>query len=540
MSKEHTIITDRSIVDQLPTTPIDSIGAIVQDMRASFASGTMRDINFRKQQLQALLRGLREHEQILLDASAMDMGRSPQESRFFDLRPVEYEIGQFLRYIDKWARPDKHPLASEQTAFLMSSMEVRKEPLGTVVIIGAWNFPARLNLVPLIGALAAGNTVVLKPSDVAVQSAIAIGDLVTEYLDPRVVRVVQGGVVQTTELLKQRFEHYFYTGSGKVGKIVAKAAAEHLAGVTLELGGKSPVVVHSDVSDLEAAAARIMWGKLTNAGQTCVGVDYMLVHRAVKDRLLILCMNYIENAYTRTPQQSPDYVRIINDRHWQRIMALLNNTTGDILNTCDDGPDQADRYIPPTLVDGVRPEDSLMSDEIFGPVLPIITYDILDEALDYINSHDQPLTLYAFGSSKTTEYIISNTRSGGAVVNDAYMHMAAHHYPFGGTGPSGVGRYMGKYSFDTFSHHRSVLKNSLRFPPAQIDCVRFPPYSGPESEWKSGGRDLAFPHNFWLRTSFWGKAFTFIPFWRLLASARVVVLGLVYGRSATRARKHPK
>ncbi|ORX74461.1 aldehyde dehydrogenase [Linderina pennispora] len=483
MSKEHTIITDRSIVDQLPTTPIDSIGAIVQDMRASFASGTMRDINFRKQQLQALLRGLREHEQILLDASAMDMSRSPQESRFFDLGPVEYEIGQFLRYIDKWARPDKHPLASEQTAFLMSSMEVRKEPLGTVVIIGAWNFPARLNLVPLIGALAAGNTVVLKPSDVAVQSAIAIGDLVTEYLDPRVVRVVQGG-------------HYFYTGSGKVGKIVAKAAAEHLAGVTLELGGKSPVVVHSDVSDLEAAAARIMWGKLTNAGQTCVG-------------------------------QSPDYVRIINDRHWQRIMALLNNTTGDILNTCDDGPDQADRYIPPTLVDGVRPEDSLLSDEIFGPVLPIITYDILDEALDYINSHDQPLALYAFGSSKTTEYIISNTRSGGAVANDAYMHMAAHHYPFGGTGPSGVGRYMGKYSFDTFSHHRSVLKNSLRFPPAQ-------------SEWKSGGRDLAFPHNFWLRTSFWGKAFTFIPFWRLLASTRVVFLGLVYGRSATRARKHPK
>ncbi|KAJ1944084.1 Hexadecenal dehydrogenase [Linderina macrospora] len=389
---------------------------------------------------------------------------------------------------------------------------------------------------PLIGALAAGNTVVLKLTD----SAIAIGNIVTEYLDPRVIRVVHGGIPETSELLKQRFEHYFYTGSGRVGRIVAKAAAEHLGGITLELGGKSPVIVHNDVSDLGAAATRIMWGKMSNSGQTCVGVDYLLVHRSVKDRLVELFMNYIENAYTRTPQQSPDYVRIINDRHWQRIMALLNATSGVILNTCDDQPDQADRYIPPTLVDGVRPDDSLMTDELFAPVLPIITYDSLDEALDYVNSHDQPLALYAFGSSATTEYIFANTRSGAAVANDTFFYMAANNYPFGGTGPSGVGRYMGKYSFDTFSHHRSVLRNKLWFPPPRVDSVRIPPYSGPGNAWKTGGRDLAFPRNYWMRTTLLGKLFTLIPFWRLMTSMGVLFRGLVYGRSATRARKQPK
>ncbi|ORX74459.1 aldehyde dehydrogenase [Linderina pennispora] len=483
-------------------TPIDAISTTVQDMRSSFKKGTMRDISFRKQQLKALMAGLRAHEKLIADAITADFGRAPQESIFYDILPVQFEIGQALLNMDKWAQPDKPAL-------------VRKEPLGTVVIIGPWNYPIRLILLPLIGALAAGNTVVLKPSELAPNSARAIENLVTDCLDPEVVRVVHGGVAETTELLKQRFEHYFYTGNGMVGKIVAKAAAEHLAGVTLELGGKSPVIVHEDVSDLGPAATRIMWGKLVNAGQTCVGVDYVLVHRSVKDRLIELFLNYIENAYGRLPQKSADYPRIINDRHWQRIMALVNSTKGTVLHTCDDQPDQNDRYIPPTIVDNVSFDDPLMSDELFAPVLPIITYDSLDEALGYVNSHDQPLALYSFGSDKSNEYVFANTRSGGALANDTVFHLAAGNFPFGGTGPSGVGRYMGKYSFDTFSHHRSVLKKAIAFPPPSVDSLRFPPYQGEENAWKPKG---------------FGLLLTMVPLWRLMVSVGPLLRGMAKGR----------
>ncbi|KAJ1957304.1 hypothetical protein EC988_000896, partial [Linderina pennispora] len=436
MEKEHTIISGLSTEPELCLTSIHAIGVTVQEMRTSFAQGTMRDIKFRKQQLNSLLAGVRKNSKLLLDALSMDLGRPTVESEVFEIAPVEYEIGQFLKYMDKWAKPDKHKLGSEQAALLMCSMEVRKVPHGTVAIIGAWNYPIRLILLPLIGALAAGNTVVLKPSELAPHSAMAIEILVSECLDSDAVRVVQGGAAETSELLKQKLDHIFYTGNGKVGRLVAKAAAEHLAGVTLELGGKSPVVVHHDVADLGATATRIMWAKLANSGQTCVGADYLLVHRSIKDKLVVLCQNFIENAYTKSPQKSPDYTRIINDRHWQRIMELLDATEGNIINCTDDQADQADRYIPPTLVDGVRPNDPLMSHELFGPILPIITYDTLDEALNLINSRDQPLALYAFGSSKTTEYIVANTRSGSAVSNDTMYHMAANNYPFGGTGPS--------------------------------------------------------------------------------------------------------
>ncbi|KAJ1944909.1 hypothetical protein FBU59_002466 [Linderina macrospora] len=515
----------------LTFTPVEAISTTVQEMRTSFKQGTMRDMEFRKQQLKSLLAGLHERETLIADAITTDFGRAPQENVFYDILPVQFEIGQILLNVDKWAQPDKPALISDQTAFLMSSMEVRKEPLGTVVIIGPWNYPIRLILLPLVGALAAGNTVVLKPSELAPHSAKAIESLVTEYLDPRVVRVVHGGVPETTELLKQRFEHYFYTGNGMVGKIVAKAAAEHLAGVTLELGGKSPVIVHSDVSDLGVAATRIMWGKLLNAGQTCVGVDYVLVHRSVKDKLIELFLNYIENAYGRLPQKSADYPRIISDRHWQRIKSLLDATKGTVVPTCDDQPDQADRYIPPTIVDNVAFDDPLMSDELFAPVMPIITYDSLDEALDYINSHDQPLALYSFGSNKSNEYVFANTRSGGALANDTVFHLAAGNFPFGGTGPSGVGRYMGKYSFDTFSHHRSVLKKAIAFPPPSVDSLRFPPYQGEENAWKPIGFGLVFPSTYWMRRTFWGKLLTLVPLWRLIVSVGPLLRGLTKGRN---------
>ncbi|KAJ1939754.1 aldehyde dehydrogenase 3, member A2, partial [Linderina pennispora] len=343
-----------------------------------------------------------------------------------------------------------------------------------------------------------------------------------------------GAAAETTELLRHRFDHLFFTGSSTVGRLVGKAAMEHLAGVTLELGGKSPAIVHHDVADLGPAAMRIMWSKLTTAGQTCVATDYVMVHRLVKDRFVQLCKNFIENAYTRTPHKSPDYARIINRRHWQRIMDLLSATNGTVLQVCDDRPDQNDRYIPPTLVDNVAFDDPLMVDELFAPVLPIITYDSLDEVLQFVNSRDQPLALYAFGSSKTTEFIFTNTRSGTAVANETMFVSAASNFPFGGVGASGIGRYMGKASFDTFSNHRTVLQAPLALPPPAIDSVRSPPFTGPENEWKQDAAGVAFPQNYWLRTTVLGKMFTFVPLWRLIDSVSTLASGLKYGRDMTK------
>ncbi|ORX66792.1 aldehyde dehydrogenase [Linderina pennispora] len=436
---------------ELAFTPVSKISTIVADLRGAFAEDIMRPVSYRKQQLQALLEGVRQHSDLLAQALYLDLHRCKEEALLYDIQAVEFEIGQALANIDTWVRPEHNRLASDQTGFLTSSMEVRKEPLGCVVIISPWNFPVRLTLLPLIGALAAGNTVVVKP--------VGGGAYVLRTsLDAR--------VLQTTELLKQKFDHFFYTGNGAVGKIVAKAAAEQLAGVTLELGGKSPAIVHNDVADLGPTAMRLVWAKLMNAGQACVGLDYLLVQRSIKDKLVELLTEVVHKAYTRTPQKSAEYGRIINQRHWQRLTDALAASSGTVVPIVDDVADKADRYIPPTLVDNVTASDSLMRDELFGPILPIITYDTLDEALQIVNSRDQPLALYVFASDKTSEYVLQHTRSGGAIANDAMFHLAAHNFPFGGVGPSGVGNYMGRYSFETFSHKRSVMKRPLWFPPA--------------------------------------------------------------------------
>ncbi|KAJ1951075.1 hypothetical protein FBU59_000370 [Linderina macrospora] len=523
---------------ELAFTPVAKISTIVNGLRSAFADDVMRDIGFRKQQLQALLQGVRENSDMLAQALKLDLNRSKQEAMFYEIEPVEFEIGQFLQNLDTWTKPDTNRLASDQIGFLASSMEVRKEPLGTVVIISPWNYPLRLTLLPLIGALAAGNTVVIKPSEVAPYSAMAMQHVLTTCLDTRVVQLVQGGVDETTELLKQKLDHFFYTGNGTVGKIVAKAAAEQLVGVTLELGGKSPAIVHNDVADLGPTAMRLVWAKLTNAGQSCTAVDYVLVHRSIKDKLIKLLVEVIHEAYSRTPQKSADYGRIINQRHWQRLMDALAATGGSVVPVADDEADKNDRYIPPTVVDDVTPTDSLMRDELFGPILPIIAYDTLDEALATINGRDQPLALYVFGSNKTIEYVMGHTRSGAAVANDTMFHMGAHNFPFGGVGASGVGNYMGRYSFETFSHSRSVMQRPLWFPPPGVDTLRLAPFDGPQNAWKAEvGPAMMYPKNYWLRRTFWGKLLTLVPLWRLLAATGPLLLGLLKGRAAVKATR---
>ncbi|KAJ1731780.1 hypothetical protein LPJ72_003763 [Coemansia sp. Benny D160-2] len=518
MSKEHTTVTDSALDDcDLVYTPVKSIGGIVDELRTSFDGGTLREVSERKQHLRALLKGLRAEEKRLLAAVRNDLNKSEDETYMYELSPVLFEIGLFLDKLDKWARPESASIAGEQPAFMLSKAQVRREPLGTVLVIGAWNYPIRLALLPLVGAIAAGNTVVLKPSEGAPHTAAAVERLLTEYVDARVVRVVQGAVEEATELLQHRFDHFFYTGNGTVGRVVARAAAEHLAGVTLELGGKSPAIVHADVADLEPTAFRIMWAKLTNAGQTCVGVDYLLVHRSVKDRLIPLLVDASRGMFGAAPQKSADYGRIINARHWTRLDDMLRASEGTPVAVVDDVADKADRYIPPTIVDGVRGDDSLMRAEIFGPILPIVTYDTLDEAIAFVNERDHPLALYVFASAASAERVISRTRSGSASVNDTMFFMGSHATPFGGVGPSGVGSYTGKASLDTFSHHRHVLKRPMWFPSPGLDSMRGAPFSGRENSWKARlCCALSYPTARPLRQTLLAKLATFIPFWRLL------------------------
>ncbi|KAI9504502.1 hypothetical protein GGI25_005544 [Coemansia spiralis] len=537
MNKEHTTVTGALTECDLQYTAVDSINGIVSELRTSFSSGTMRNISFRKQQLRALLQGLRDEKQNILDAAFYDLQKSRSETDIYEYQAVIFEIGKFLENLDKWAKPEGNWLSMVQPAFLLSKSEVRKEPLGCVVIFGAWNYPLRLVLLPLVGALAAGNTAVIKPSELSPHTALAIERMVNKYMDPKVVRVVQGAVDESTELLKQKFDHYFYTGNGTVGKIVAHAAVEHHAGVTLELGGKCPAIVHADVTDLVPTAFRIMWAKLVNAGQTCVGVDYLLVHRSVKDKLVPLLVETTKGMFGDSPQKAADYGRIINKRHWNRLMSVLNATEGTPINVTTDEADENDRYIPPTIVDGVRGDDSLMRDELFGPILPIITYDTLSEAIDFVNSRDQPLSLYVFANKASAEHVISQTRSGSASVNDTMFLLASHSTPFGGVGPSGVGRYTGKSSFDTFSHHRHVIKRPLWFPTPGVDSLRGPPFEGSANSWKLPlGISLVYPTVRPLRQNVFSKLLTFVPFWRLFVILPAFLWALAVAKPTIKRR----
>ncbi|KAJ2487808.1 hypothetical protein IWW37_005101 [Coemansia sp. RSA 2050] len=538
MEKEHTLVSGQLDKSELQYTSVEAIGGIVSTLRESFASGTMRDISFRKQQLRALLKGLREDKKALLDALYHDLHKSHAESLYAEFDSVEYEIGQYLDNLDKWLKPSRNPLASVQPALLLSKSEVRKEPLGVVVIIGAWNYPLRLVLLPTIGAIAAGNTVVLKPSELAPHTAQALQNMVTRNMDSSVIRVVQGGIEESTALLKERFDHYFYTGSGSVGRIIARAAADHLAGVTLELGGKSPAIVHADVADLVPTAFRIMWSKLANSGQTCVATDYLLIHRSIKDKLVPLLVEAVAGMYGKSPKESPDYGRIINARHWNRLMGALSATEGTQIAVTDDLPDEGDLYFPPTIVDGVRPGDSLMKDELFGPILPIITYDTLEEAISLVNSRDQPLALYVFAKSDSAEAVVSRTRSGSATVNDTMFILASQSNPFGGVGPSGVGSYQGRHTLDTFSHHRHVMKRPIWFPTPGVDSIRGPPFTGKENGWKVNlSRQMVYPSLWSLRDSTLGKLVTLIPFWRTLATIPGFVRALVQSKPIIHRRK---
>ena len=445
---------------------------LVSHLRASFDAGKTRSIEWRLGQLRALERLLVEQESALIEALVADLGKPPLEVYLAETSVLQKELSETRKRLRKWMKPTRTstPLVTQP-----GKSRIHKDPLGVVLILSAWNYPVNLAIAPMIGAIAAGNCVVLKPSEVAANTSALLARLLTEYCDPDCVRVYEGGVPETTALLEQRFDHILYTGNGHVGRIIMTAAAKHLTPVTLELGGKSPVYVHPD-ADLKMVARRILWGKFTNAGQTCIAPDYILAHRDIYETLLEEMAATVRRFYGEDPSQSADYARIINARHHRRVMALIDSGTPVVGGT---GDEEA-RYIAPTILKDVALDSPIMQEEIFGPVLPVLSIDGPDEAIALINARPKPLALYVFsGLKKVVNAFIERTSSGGVTVNHVMLHFAVLGLPFGGVGESGQGAYHGRHTFETFTHHKSVLTKPLAVDPALL----YPPYTDKKKSW---------------------------------------------------------
>jgi aldehyde dehydrogenase (NAD+) len=450
-----------------------SPGAAVDRLRRTFQTGRTRPLDYRRHQLDGILRFLKEREGEIEAALRDDLGRPAFEVYASEVAFCAAEARLTRRKLGSWSRPKR---VATSIVGQPGSSWIYPEPKGVVLIIGPWNYPLQLVLGPLIGALAAGNCAVIKPSEVAPAVSSLVATLLPQYVDPECTAIVEGGVPQTTALLAGRFDHIFYTGNGTVGRIVMEAAAKNLTPVTLELGGKSPCIVDRS-TDLDVAARRIIWGKCYNAGQTCVAPDYVLAHAAIENDLLARMKQVIHDFFGDDPRQSPDFSRIVNARHHRRIMNLIPKS-GEIVTGGDANED--DRYIAPTILRDVPADAPIMADEIFGPVLPVIGVESIDRAVAFVNSRPKPLALYLFThDAAVRKRVIAGTSSGGVAVNHVLLHTAIPALPFGGIGESGLGAYHGKATFDTFSHNKSVLMK-----PTWLDPPFFyPPYDAGKWKW---------------------------------------------------------
>lgn len=438
------------MTDPLATDP----AAVVERLRATFRTGRTKPLAWRLDQLAALRAMLTEQSDAFLAALRADLGKGAAEAYRTEVAFTVNELDHTVKHLAGWLEPRP---AAVPDAFRPAEARVVRDPLGTVLIIAPWNYPLQLALAPLVGALAAGNTAVVKPSELAPATSAAIARLLPRYLDPRAVAVVEGAVPETTALLEQRFDHIFYTGNGAVGRIVMAAAARHLTPVTLELGGKSPVVVDPGV-DLAVTAQRIVRGKFLNAGQTCVAPDYVLAVGDTAAGLEAELAAAVRAAHGEDPAADPEYGRIVNERHFDRLTGLL----GEGRVVIGGGHDRAARYLAPTVLADVPPSAPVMREEIFGPVLPIVTVPDLDAAIAFVNEREKPLALYAFTDSEDTKRRLTEETSSGALVFGLPVsHLAVPELPFGGVGESGMGRYHGEYSLDTFSHTKAVLDKPL-------------------------------------------------------------------------------
>ncbi|XP_043490904.1 aldehyde dehydrogenase, dimeric NADP-preferring isoform X3 [Polistes fuscatus] len=444
---------------------------IVQSMRDTYFSGKTRPLTWRIKQLRQMIRMMEECTPKFLSALATDLGRSKFESTILEINFTIQDVKHAIYNIKDWAAVEKPAKAMVN---ILDGVEIQKDPYGVVLIIGAWNYPVQLVLAPLIGAIAAGNCVIIKPSEIAQATANLLAEIIPKYLDTECYRVIIGGVAETTELLKQRFDYIFYTGSTNVGKIVREASNKYLTPVTLELGGKSPVYIDNS-ADICIAAKRILWGKFINVGQTCIAPDYVLCSKEVQNKFLEEARKILKEWYGDNPKESTDFCRIINENHLQR---LKNYLSGNGKVAIGGDYDLAEKYISPTVLIDVRPTDPVMQDEIFGPILPIINVDNAYEAIRFINSRDAPLVLYIFSKDKGVQNLIINqTNSGSVCVNDTLSQYCVDTLPFGGVGNSGMGAYHGKYSFDTFVHKKGCLIKNFNIIGEKLASCRYPPYT---------------------------------------------------------------
>ncbi|MFJ3672703.1 aldehyde dehydrogenase family protein [Streptomyces sp. NPDC090106] len=446
-------------------TAAQAVPAAVARLHAAFTTGVTRPLDWRKSQLRALRTLLVEREDVFAAALHTDLGKSGTEAYTTEIGFVINEIDHLLSHMDRWLRPRrvKVPLSLAPAR----AWTVR-EPLGTVLVISPWNYPLQLALSPLVGALAAGNCVAVKPSELAPATSAALAEWLPRALNPDAVAVVEGGVTETTALLEERFDHVFYTGGAAVARIVMTAAARHLTPVTLELGGKSPAVVETG-TDLATAARRIAWGKFMNAGQTCVAPDYVL---AVGDADIETHLtDAVREMYGPDPAASEDYGRIVNERHFDRLTALLSD--GRIV--CGGDHDRDRLHLAPTVLTDVDVDSPLMREEIFGPILPVVRVPDLDAAIRFVTAREKPLALYGFtASARSKRRLLAETSSGALAFGVPNAHLAVPGLPFGGVGESGMGRYHGAHSLDTFSHTRAVLDK-----PRLPDTLRlaYPPFT---------------------------------------------------------------
>lgn len=446
-----------------PPTPLR-----LTKLRKSFSDGVTRSLAWRRAQLLAIRRFTCEQEAELYRALREDLGKGEGEAFTSEIAFVRAEIDHMIAHLSKWTADEKQRVP----IFLRPGRAyVRREPLGVVLVIGAWNLPVPVLLGPAVAAIAAGNAVVMKPSELAPATAALIAEVLPRYVDGNAISVVTGGVTETTALLEQRFDHIFYTGNGRVGRIIAEAAAKHLTPVTLELGGRNPVIVDG-TADMAVTARRIVWAKWMNAGQVCVSPDHLLVVKQAIPALLEQLILALRQFYGEDPRQHPDYGRIINDAHHQRLMRLIGDHGGDIVY--GGFSDRDDRYIAPTIILAPKSCSPLLQDEIFGPILPIIPVDSVSAAIAMVNSGPKPLVIHAFTRDrKVADSIEAETSSGAFIVNDAIVNHRIPGLPFGGVGESGMGAYHGRAGFETFTHRKAVLRRPTWFDQA----LRYPPFT---------------------------------------------------------------
>lgn len=435
---------------------VTDIQEILKKQRTFFETEQTKHVSFRLKQLDALLHGLLTNEQQIFDALKKDLNKSEFEAFLTEFSMILEEIRFVKKKLRSWARPKK-----QRTPFTLfgATSWIYPEPYGVVLIISPWNYPIYLTFGPLIGAIAAGNCTIIKPSEHAPNVSRVLYEIISDLFPKDYVAVIEGNIETSKALLNEKFDYIFFTGSTHVARSVMEQAAKHLTPVTLELGGKSPCIV-DETANLKLAAKRIAWGKCLNAGQTCIAPDYLLVHERVKNACIEELKTHMKNLYTDDPLSNEHWPRIINERHFERILRLIENETIIFGGRSD----KSKLSIEPTLLDNVSWESPVMQEEIFGPVLPILTYSDLDEAIKRIKEKPKPLAFYLFTQNKNVQKkVLQSVSFGGGSINDTIYHIATPHLPFGGVGDSGIGKYHGKASFDTFTHYKSILKQTNLF-----------------------------------------------------------------------------